>query len=163
GGSGDGVIGSRLAGSRRRPRSPLCVEVLGVWVAGAESTKPRGRATPGLRRLSPGHPDRGFDGAIGGLSMETVIKHEQFTFHFPDEWDERAEWEMNARGCLSYSSVELPDGRRFEVDFYDPVRLRQELELGIPRGYPCIAERGMIVVPEVTREAILAAVDYLVR
>jgi hypothetical protein len=94
--------------------------------------------------------------------MDSTITTERFIFHWPEEFDERAEWEMPMRGCLSYSLIELPDGRRFTLDFYDPVRLRQELEMGRQHGYPCIAEPGLIVVPEVTREWILRALDHLI-
>src|SRR5262249_12815510 len=55
---------------RRRSQSRGCsVEMLTLGVAGAESSKPRW-ALPGLRRLSPGHPDIGFRQSKSGSDPE---------------------------------------------------------------------------------------------
>jgi hypothetical protein len=80
---------------------------------------------------------------------------------FPDWYDELAEVEAEHKGWLQGVSVELADGRRVPVHFYDPVRLGQDLEEDAKWGRPCIAEPGLIVVPAVTREAIRQAVAYL--
>lgn len=86
-----------------------------------------------------------------------------FTFHFPEEFDDRAEYEMALKGHLGYSEVELPGGSRYPVFFFDPIRLRQELESVTRQGRSVVAEPGMVVIPEVTRENILRAVEELVR
>ena len=80
---------------------------------------------------------------------------------FPDSFDERSEYEMPLRGCLSHVFVELEDGSRYPVDFIDPVRLAQDLEEYVKSGVPCYAEPGLIVLPEVTVSRIENAVRYL--
>ena len=57
--------------------------------------------------------------------------------------------------------VELEDGSRYEVFFYDPVRLAQDLQMDAENGRPYIAEPGMIVVPEISEESIRLAVMRL--
>ena len=86
-----------------------------------------------------------------------------FTLHYPDWYDERVELEMTDKGYFAGPVVELEDGSRYELYFYDPVRLAQDLERSAAEGIPCIAEVNLVVVPEVTPAAILAAVERLVQ
>src|SRR6516225_5260619 len=85
-----------------------------------------------------------------------------FTFHFPPEFDDRAEYEMELRVHLNGGQVELADGRRFPIFFFDPVRLSQELAGVVAEGDVVVAEPGMVVIPDVTRENILKAIDRLI-
>src|SRR4051812_15993201 len=85
-----------------------------------------------------------------------------FTIHFPDWFDERAEWEAEQKGWLPGVTVKLADGSRYAVFFYDPVRLSQDLEADASGGHPYAAEPGMIVLPSVARAAIGEAVGQLV-
>jgi hypothetical protein len=85
-----------------------------------------------------------------------------FTFHFPPEFDDRAEHEMELKGHLNGGQVELADGRRFPIFFFDPVRLSQESESAAEYGDPVIAEPGMVVIPDVTRVNILRAIERLI-
>lgn len=82
---------------------------------------------------------------------------------FPDGFDERWEYEMPAKGYIEGISIVFGDGSQFRVSFYDPVRLRQDLESGAEWRQPFFAEPGLIVVPEVTVEAIRCAVEALAR
>jgi hypothetical protein len=84
------------------------------------------------------------------------------TYHFPPEFDERAEYEMALKGHLCGGEVELADGRRYPVTFFDPVRLAQDLERMASRGEPAFVEPALVVIPEVTRELILRALPELV-
>jgi len=77
---------------------------------------------------------------------------------FPEWYDERAEWEVAAKGWFQGAVVQLSDGSRYAVTFYDPVRLGQDLEAE-GRGY--LAEVGLIVLPELTRPAMEAATARL--
>ncbi len=81
----------------------------------------------------------------------------RLVFKYP--FDAMAAHDAEARGYLGYAAVELGDGRRYPVVFYDPVRLQQDLEVETGEGRAFIAEPGMIVVPEVTlfrmQEAVL--------
>jgi hypothetical protein len=85
------------------------------------------------------------------------------TIHFPPDYDEQSEYETPFRGYLSEVVVETADGSRYGVFFFDPVRLGQELELHVRLGRPYVAEPGMIVLPEVTTEAIRDTVEKLDR
>ncbi len=86
-----------------------------------------------------------------------------FTFRFPEGFDDDAEAEMTSKGYLIGSVLELSDGRRFPVTFFDPIRLAQDLELAGQHGVPVVAEPGLLVIPEVTRDAITVVLDELVR
>jgi hypothetical protein len=79
---------------------------------------------------------------------------------FRDGFDERAAFEMPAKGWLS-AQIELKDGSRVSVYFSDPVRLQQDLEEEVKLGRPYFAEPGLIVVPVVTVEAVQEAVQAL--
>ena len=59
--------------------------------------------------------------------------------------------------------MDIADGTTYELFFYDPVRLAQELDIEVKDGIPCIAEVNMVVVPEVTPAAIRAAIERLVQ
>jgi hypothetical protein len=83
--------------------------------------------------------------------------------HFPEWYDERGEWEAESKGWLQGVQIELPDGKRFPLFFYDPVRLAQDLEADTSQDRPVIAEPGLAVVPEVTRGAIIRAAERLVK
>jgi hypothetical protein len=69
----------------------------------------------------------------------------------PDWYDERAEWEVAAKGWFGAAVVESSDGSRYAVTFYDPTRLGQDLEAE-GRGY--LAEVGLVVLPELNRRAM---------
>ncbi len=84
-----------------------------------------------------------------------------FTIVFPDWYDERAEFEAPAKGWLPGVEVHLEDGARFKLEFYDSVRLRQTLEDDEQAGRPYLAEPGLVVLSEVTTEAIRNAVAGL--
>jgi hypothetical protein len=85
----------------------------------------------------------------------------RLVFKYP--FDEAAAYDAEARGYLSYASVELSEGTRYPVVFYDPVRLQQDLEVEVGEGRPFIAEPGLIIVPEVTLARMQAAVEGLCR
>ena len=80
---------------------------------------------------------------------------------FPDDFDDRAREEMKLRGCLTKVLVELENGKRYPVEFIDPVRLVQEVEDYFEQNIPCYAEPGLIILHEVTVEHTQEAVRYL--
>jgi len=73
---------------------------------------------------------------------------------------EREEWEMTQRGCF-LAVVEVESGKRYEINFYDQVRLLQEYTATIRDGVPCFIEYNIIIVPEVTIDAVRKSVQYL--
>jgi hypothetical protein len=79
---------------------------------------------------------------------------------WPAGFDERAVVETPLKGWLS-ATVELDDGCRYAVYFSDPMRLQQDLDEAVRHGKPCFAEPGLIIVPEVTVQAIQDTVQFL--
>jgi hypothetical protein len=78
----------------------------------------------------------------------------------PTGFDEQAAAEIPLKGWLS-AQVELDDGHRYAVYFSDPIRLQQDVDEAVHEGKPCFAEPGLIIVPEVTMQAIEDAVQFL--
>lgn len=90
-----------------------------------------------------------------------ILQLERCRVVFPDWYDELAEVEAEHKGWLQGVEVELGDGSRYPVHFYDPVRLAQDLEEEAKWDRPFVAEPGMVVIPIVTRAAISQAVEQL--
>jgi hypothetical protein len=86
-----------------------------------------------------------------------------FTVVFPEWYDERCELEVPAKGWLQGVEVRLEDGSRYKLFFIDPVRLGQDLEEEVRLQRPYFAEPGLVVLPEVTTEAVRQAVAGLWR
>ena len=82
---------------------------------------------------------------------------------FARELPDQAAFEAQSRGYLSHVMVELDEGRLYPVFFYDVVRLQQDLDESAMHGRPFIADPGMIVVEEITPEAMKHAVEQLSR
>ena len=80
---------------------------------------------------------------------------------FEHGFSERDEIEGPMRGYRSHVWVELSDGTMHPVTFFDPVRLRQELEQEAESGRPFVGEHGLIVLTEVTRETMEIAARVL--
>jgi hypothetical protein len=81
--------------------------------------------------------------------------------HFDCPFDDRVAYEAKARGYLGGVQVEFPDGKRHPVYFYDPVRLAQDLEEETKQGRPFIAEKGMVVLNDITLENMTESVGWL--
>jgi hypothetical protein len=75
---------------------------------------------------------------------------------WPDGFDEFA-WEVQAKGYLR-EVVVTTHGRRYSLDFYDNVRLAQDVEEDLALQHIAVLT-NVIVVPLVTRQAIEAAVS----
>ena len=86
---------------------------------------------------------------------------EPYMISFPEWYDERAEFETPSKGFLGGVVVRTDDGSSYELYFTDPVRLQQTLEDDVQEGRPFYTEPGLVVLPEVTREAIRKAVAGL--
>jgi len=83
------------------------------------------------------------------------------TLLFPYGFNERDAFEIEQKGYYDHAIIQLPSGARVRVCFYDPVRLSQDLEAAQESGEVCIAQPGMIVIPNVTREYMERAVKQL--
>jgi hypothetical protein len=82
---------------------------------------------------------------------------------FPEGYDARAEFETPARGYLTGVTVQLEDGSRFELSFFDPIRLEQDLAAEVKTGRAYFTEPNLVILPEVTTESIKKAVQGLWR
>ncbi|MGL4555386.1 MAG: hypothetical protein ACRC33_29815 [Gemmataceae bacterium] len=90
-----------------------------------------------------------------------VIDVAEYSVTFPDGYDDRAALETPAKGHLQGVEVRLRDGTAVPLTFYDPVRLQQTLDDDTADGRPYFSAPGLVVVPEVTTDAVLEAVAGL--
>jgi hypothetical protein len=90
-----------------------------------------------------------------------IAATEPYTIVFPDWYDERAEFETPHKGFLNDVLVRTADGFGYRLYFSDPVRLQQTLEDDAKRGRAYFTEPGLVVLTEVTTDAIRAAVAGL--
>ena len=89
----------------------------------------------------------------------TSAKFSRLIFEYG--FGERDEIETPMRGYRSHVWVELADGSKHPVTFFDTVRLKQELEQEAAGGRPFVGETGLIVLTEVTRETMEGAARTL--
>ena len=80
---------------------------------------------------------------------------------FVREFSEQDAAEARDRGYLSHVLIEVDGHRLFPVIFYDPIRLQQDLEVSAKHGRPFVADPGMVVLPDITIEAMQEAVQCL--
>ncbi|HEX8204350.1 MAG TPA: hypothetical protein VF590_27980 [Isosphaeraceae bacterium] len=80
---------------------------------------------------------------------------------FPEGYDAQAEFEAPFRGYLPDVAVLSEDGSRHRLAFIDPARLEQNLADHVRMGRPYYAEPGLVILPEVSTEAIREAVQGL--
>ena len=73
---------------------------------------------------------------------------------------ENALIEAHDRGYLSHVAVNV-GGHMYPVVFYDSIRLQQDVSGGASHGRPFVADPGMIVLSEITLEAIRNVVERL--
>ncbi|BAZ12465.1 hypothetical protein NIES4071_42960 [Calothrix sp. NIES-4071] len=76
-------------------------------------------------------------------------------------WDDRDDEETFRKGYRSDGIVQSPEGEIYPVYFIDPIRLQQDLEAEEDNGSAFLAEPGLIILPEVTREAMENVVRQL--
>jgi hypothetical protein len=88
---------------------------------------------------------------------------EPYAIRFPEWYDDRAEFEATSKGYLGEVVVRLADGSRYQLYFIDPVRLGQDLDAEVQSGRNCLAEPALVVLPEVTTEAVRKAVPELIQ
>jgi hypothetical protein len=82
---------------------------------------------------------------------------------FTCDFDDLTAWEVEQKGWFECAVVTLPGGLQVPVSFWDPVRLKQDLENALKGGNVCLAEPALIIVPSVTREYMERAVGELFR
>ena len=97
--------------------------------------------------------------SIEGSEMSTTSLTIKLVF--AREFSERAAFEARDRGYLSHVVVEINGQNLYPVVFYDPIRLQQDLEESARHGRPFVADPGMIVVSDITMDAMQEAVQRL--
>jgi hypothetical protein len=93
--------------------------------------------------------------------LQTVVDAGPAKLVFEYGFDEREAFNAIGAGYLGGVVVELDDGSRHPVVFYDAVRLQQDLDEEAKQGMPFLAEPGMIVLTEVSLENVKVAVSRL--
>jgi hypothetical protein len=83
------------------------------------------------------------------------------SLRFLREFSDQEAFEAQGRGYLSHVLVQLGEGRLYPLFFYDAIRLQQDLEESAKHGRPFIADPGMIVLQEITLDAMKQAVEQL--
>ena len=86
-----------------------------------------------------------------------------FTIVFLEWYDARCEYETPFKGYLSDVEVCLENGSRYKLYFNDPVGLQKTLDEDAALGKPYYSEPGLVVVPEVTTQAIQQIIPRLLR
>lgn len=76
----------------------------------------------------------------------------------PEGWDDLAAFEVESKGW--FDALIVVGDREFDVSFYDPVRLAQDVEADLAAGEIFVV-RNLIVVNRVTVEEMTRAVCVL--
>lgn len=82
-----------------------------------------------------------------------------YSFSLPVDFKEY-EWEVTAKGFYSEAKIEF-SGKSYSINFYDPVRLAQEIESEVPRNV-VFFEPNLVIVHSVTGESMRRAAELLV-
>jgi hypothetical protein len=79
---------------------------------------------------------------------------------FPEDYEDYA-WEVESKGWFGEARLEF-SGRSYRLNFYEPVRHRQEVESELLRR-DVFFEPNLIIVPLVSKLNMEKAVEFLVR
>ncbi len=74
------------------------------------------------------------------------------------DWQEDDEWLIRSKGWFCHNQVELSNGNRYQICFYDKARLGQELDDNVKNGKPFFIEDALIILSEITVENMKAAI-----
>lgn len=83
-----------------------------------------------------------------------------YSIAFPTDFS-NYEWEVTARGCFSGAKMTV-SGKEYRLNFYDAVRLGQEIESELQNG-EMFFEPNLVVIRSVTRVEMERAIEQLVR
>lgn len=83
-----------------------------------------------------------------------------YKLELPDDFDDYA-WEVESKGWFSGATA-LFGGRRFELVFYDPARLSQDIKDELDEGVAFL-ERNLLVVKSVDRNHMEKAIEFIAR
>ena len=74
------------------------------------------------------------------------------------DWQEDDDWLIKSKGWFCHNHVELINVNRYQVCFYDKVRLGQDLDDNQRNGKPFLVEDALMVISEITIENMKAAI-----
>jgi hypothetical protein len=72
-------------------------------------------------------------------------------------------WDINARGYCTHVMVRTSERKCFRLDFYEPCRLAQDIDVQVTQMKDFLAEPEVVVIPDVNREEIVRAVTCLAK
>jgi len=78
---------------------------------------------------------------------------------FPEDFDDY-EWEVTAKGCFSEALLTVA-GTRYRLNFYDAVRIQQEIESALESG-SIFFEPNLLVIEAVDKAKMKEATALLV-
>ena len=70
-------------------------------------------------------------------------------------------WDTNVRGYCSQVFVRFNNQNCYQLDFYEPVRLRQEIDGEVAGRKEIRADPQLVVIPEITLRWMIHAVQRL--
>jgi len=85
---------------------------------------------------------------------------EDFLFSLPNDFADH-EWEVKAKGWFSGARL-TSSGKSYLLNFYDAVRIGQEITSELERG-GMFFEPNLLIIPSVTRAEMERAVELLMR
>jgi hypothetical protein len=80
----------------------------------------------------------------------------------PDYFDDRMAYEMTLKGWYP-AEIRFSDGQITTFEFYDAVRLKQDIEEEFSQGTLFFAQTNIIIIPEVKIAAIKDVIEVLWR
>jgi hypothetical protein len=89
------------------------------------------------------------------------IKIQGATVSFP-YMDEMLQAELSSKGYCTGITVTFPNGRSHVLDFYDPVRLSQDIESELPHQQCVTLPNFTVIIPDVTVESMIDIVQHLI-
>jgi hypothetical protein len=93
--------------------------------------------------------------------MERAEYKEQPRLVFADSIDELDLWEIAQKGWCGCAQVACPDGLRYAVTFFTPLRLHQAVNSDVRQGPHWLGEIGLIIVTETTLSVMEGAIAAL--
>ena len=90
--------------------------------------------------------------------MESIVTN--YSLVFPQGFDDYAS-EAHSKGWFSEARLTFQE-KQHRINFYDPTRLRQEIEGEFQRG-SVFFEPNLVVVPSVTRQNMEKAIEILIQ
>lgn len=84
----------------------------------------------------------------------------EYNLTFPEDFKDY-EWEVTAKGCFSEALLTVA-GIRYRLNFYDAVRLQQEIESAMESG-AMFFEPNLLVIKAVDKARMEEAAELLVR